>query len=449
MPSELLKTVFIENEVDFRNIDFRNIAFLNQGNNIVKSVPKQLQIDYSILSSGSEVFIALNPATHQFDLTKLNKVTGKNLSHIEKKEENELNLNLLKAMPHDLKSRIHVFIDESLEYQNELFVIDKISKQAFAIDINQLRKLSSDKLIGISFSEEIKIKMETKQKLSFKERVKALHSLPPMPDTASKILELRAIPDVKVEQIVAVIEKDPVLVAQIVSYANSAFFGQAGSVKSLKDAVFRVLGVDAVLNMALALSVGSTFKMPKSGPVGAKAVWKSSVYAASLMQRLSMLMPWGERPNPGTAYLVGLLNEIGLLVIGHLFEAEFVELNAYLDNNKGINIFEAEEQVLGISHLEVGKMVMRMWNMPEELIAVAEYFSDKSDSDEHKKYIELLIVVKTLLVPHGLAFGNLQEGLPLDLLAGLNLDEEEVIIAADEVLSESEIIKNLANQMCA
>lgn len=449
MPSELLKTVFIENEVDFRSIDFRNIAFLNQGNNILKSVPKQLQIDYSILSSGSDIFIALNPATHQFDLRKLNKVTGKNLSHIEKKEENELNLNLLKAMPDDLKSRIHVFIDESLEYQNELFVIDKISKQAFAIDINQLRKLSSDELIGISFSEEIKIKMDKKEKLSFKERVKALHSLPPMPETASKILELRAIPDVKVEQIVAVIEKDPVLVAQIVSYANSAFFGQAGSVKSLKDAVFRVLGVDAVLNMALALSVGSTFKMPKDGSVGAKAVWKSSVYAASLMQRLSMLMPWGERPNPGTAYLIGLLNDIGLLVIGHLFEDEFVELNAYLDSNKGVNIFEAEEQVLGINHLEVGKMVMRMWNMPEELIAVAEYFSDKGDSEEHKKYIELLIVVKTLLVPHGLAFGNLQEGLPLDLLDGLNLDEEEVIIAADEVLSESEIIKKLASQMCA
>lgn len=285
--------------------------------------------------------------------------------------------------------------------------------------------------------------------LSFKERVKALHSLPPMPETASQILRLRSIPDVKVEQIVEVIEKDPILVAQIVSYANAAFFGQAGSVNSLKDAIFRVLGVDAVLNMALALSVGSTFKMPKNGLIGSKAVWKSSVYSATLMQRLSMLMPWGERPNPGTAYLVGLLNDVGLLVMGHLFPEEYFELNDYLEKNEDVNIFEAENHVLGISHIEVGKMVMRMWNMPEELIEVAEYFSHKECSDEHSKYIELLAVVKTLLIPHGLAFGNFPEGLPLELLNDLNLDEEEVIVAADEVLSEGEIIKNLVNQMCA
>lgn len=350
MPSELLKTIFIQNEVGFRNIDI-----LPKEKNVLLNMPMQSQIDYSILSSGSEIFIALNPATHKFDLSQLNKVTGKKLCHIKKEDENTLNVSLLKTIPHNLNEGVHVYIDEALEYQDELFVVNEGESQAFVIDINQLQKLSSDNLIGISFSEEIKTKMETKEKLSFKERVKALHSLPPMPDTASQILQLRAIPDVKVEQIVAVIEKDPVLVAQIVSYANSAFFGQAGSVKSLKDAIFRVLGVDAVLNMALALSVGSSFKMPKSGRLGAKAVWKSSVYAASLMQRLSMLMPWGERPNPGTAYLVGLLNDIGLFVLGHLFTDEYIEFNDYLEKNENVNIFEAEDHVLGINHLEVGK----------------------------------------------------------------------------------------------
>lgn len=444
MPSELLKTIFLQNKVGFRSIDIPSAK-----NNNTANVLKQSKIDYSILTCGSEIFIALNPATRKFDLSQLNKVTGKKLSYIEKNEENKLNINLLKAMPQNLKTGVHVFIDEALEYQDELFVFDKNEKQAYAIDIKQLQKLSSDKLIGISFSEEIKIKMNIKETLSFKERVKALHSLPPMPETASQILMLRSIPDVKVEQIVEVIEKDPVLVAQIVSYANSAFFGQAGSVKSLKDAIFRVLGVDAVMNMALALSVGSTFKIPKVGPVGAKAIWRSSVYAASLMQRLSMLMPWGKRPNPGTAYLVGLLNDIGLLVLGHLFTEEYIELNNYLEQNENINVLEAEQHVFGISHLEVGKMVMRMWNMPDELITVATYFNDKDYSDEHEKYIELLTVVKTLLVPHGLAFGNSSEELPLDLLEALSLDEEDVIIAADEVLSEGEIIKNLVKQMCA
>jgi HD-like signal output (HDOD) protein len=285
--------------------------------------------------------------------------------------------------------------------------------------------------------------------LSLKDRVKALHKLPPMPDTASKILNLRSMPEVKVEQIISVIEKDPVLVAQIISYANSAFFGQTGSVKSLKDAIFRVLGVDTVMNMALALSVGSTFNIPQNGPIGAKAIWKSSIYTAALMQRLSMLMPWGDRPNPGTAYLVGLLHDIGFFVLGHLFRDEYESFNMYLVQHADEDILIAEQKVLGITHVKIGKMVMLMWNMPDELIAATVSPDESKIYSDHKKYSDLLTIVKCLLGPHGLAFGNSDTELPVELLKKLKLDEEDVIVAADEVLSEGDIIKHLAKQMCA
>ena len=435
MFSELLKTIFQQYRVDFSYIE------LFSAENIpATDILKKYQVDCNILTFEDDFFVALNPATRIFDLSRLNKITGKSLLPIDNKKEKIFK---------NSNSRVHIYIDEALENQDEFFIVCEKEKNAFTINTKQLYKLSNDNLIGLSFSEEVKTNMDIKETLSFKERVKALHSLPPMPETASQILNLRAIHEVKVEQIVEVIDKDPVLAAQIVSYANSAFFGQAGSVKSLKDAIFRVLGVDAVMNMALALSVGSTFKIPQTGVVGAKSVWKSSIYAASLMQRLSMLMPWGERPNPGTAYLVGLLSDIGLLVLGHLFTDEYMELNEYLEKNSDVNILQAEEHVFGISHIEIGKMVMRMWNMPEELIAVTTYFSDKKSSEEHEKYIQLLTVVKTLLVPHGLTFGDSSEELPLDLLEKLNLDEEEVIVASDEVLSEGEIIKKLVAQMCA
>jgi len=193
---------------------------------------------------------------------------------------------------------------------------------------------------------------------SLKERFEAIHTLPPMPETASAILNLRAIPDVKIEQVIEVIEKDPVLVAQIIRYANSAFFGQVGSVKSLKDAIFRVLGIDTVMNMALALSVGASFRILNHGPIGAQTLWKSSMYSAALMQRLTMLMPWGERPNPGTAYLVGLLNNIGLFILGYLFTEEYEIFNGHLEKFEAEDFIAAEKNILGVSHLNVGEMVM-------------------------------------------------------------------------------------------
>ncbi len=435
MRRELLETLFQQN-----HINSSCIKIFSEENISAVEVLKKSQVDCTVLTFEDEFFVALNPATRKFNLSRLNKITGKSLLEVDNNEEQ-----IIKKP----KKKVHVYIDETLENQDEFFIICEEEKNAYTIDIKQLHKLSNDNLIGLSFSDEANKIMDNKETLSFKERVKALHSLPPMPETASQILNLRAIHEVKVEQIVEVMEKDPVLAAQIVSYANSAFFGQAGSVKSLKDAIFRVLGVDAVMNMALALSVGSTFKIPQTGPVGARSVWKSSIYAASLMQRLSMLMPWGERPNPGTAYLVGLLSDIGLLVLGHLFTDEYIELNNYLEKNSDVNILDAEEHVFGITHIEIGKMVMRMWNMPEELIAVATYFSDKKASEEYAKYIQLLTLVKTLLAPHRLTFGDSSEEIPLELLEKLNLDEEDVIVASDEVLSEGEIIKNLVRQMCA
>ena len=447
MPSGLLKTIFEQDNIKYRCIDLATSSGLSP-----EKILNHSQIACEILAHEDELYIALYLTTHNFELAKLSKAVGKQLSVVNAQEVEELNADLEKGMALNLKSDLHVFIDEDLQNQEELYLINDDGKHACIVDVKELQKLSKHDLIGVSFAERIVAKvvnMEIKETLSFKERVKALHSLPPMPETAASILKLRALPDVKVEQIVSVVEKDPVLVAQIVSYANSAFFGQAGSVKSIKDAIFRVLGVDAVMNMALALSVGTTFKIPHAGPVGSNAIWKSSIYNASLMQRFSMLMPWGERPNPGTAYLVGLLHDIGLLVLGHLFTDEYKELNQFLSQNKDANLFRAEHKVFGITHIEVGKMVMRMWNMPEELIEVASHFNDKEYQGEYENYINLLQIIKTILVPHNLAFGDASEELPVELLEKLNLDEEEVILAADEVLQEGEIIKELVKQMCA
>lgn len=284
---------------------------------------------------------------------------------------------------------------------------------------------------------------------NLKDRMNELHALPAMPETAAAILKLRATPDVKIDKVIEVIEKDPVLVAQIIRYANSAFFGQTGAVNSLKDAVFRVLGINTVMNMALALSVGSSFNIPAQGAIGAEAIWKSSMYSAALMQRLSMLMPWGERPNPGTAYLVGLLNNIGLFILGHLFTKEYEIFNTHVENRGHEGFLVDEENILGISHLHLGKEVMLMWNMPGEIIASMRCEEDIELQNEHQQYLDLLAIVNILLTEYDLSFTDNSSHSFAKLVKNLNLDEADVLLAADEVLEEAGVIDDLAKQMCA
>ena len=109
MRSDLLKTIFQQNHVDFHSID------LNTSENPAAiDKYKQAQINGSVLACDNDFFIALNPASYKFSLSRMNKVTGKNLSELGKVEEQQLNLNLLNGNTHSSINRVHVFIDEAL-----------------------------------------------------------------------------------------------------------------------------------------------------------------------------------------------------------------------------------------------------------------------------------------------------------------------------------------------
>lgn len=100
MLSELLKTIFQQNQVDFNYI-----AFLSGINTSAVDMLEQSKVDCSVLSFENELFVALNPATHVFDLSRLNKITGKTLSRVDNEEQIIKNSN----------RKVHVFIDEALE----------------------------------------------------------------------------------------------------------------------------------------------------------------------------------------------------------------------------------------------------------------------------------------------------------------------------------------------
>jgi len=269
-----------------------------------------------------------------------------------------------------------------------------------------------------------------------------------MPETVSRLLGLRNRHEVNAGYLLDIIDKDPMLSAQIISYANSAFFGQAGSVVSLKDAVFRVLGVNAVVDLALGLSVGRVLSIPHDGPLGARRLWRHAIYSAALMQKLALLMPWGERPDIGNAYLCGLLHDIGLFVLGFLFREEHASLTRLANAHPQQDILTLEYRLMGVSHCELGQMAMRLWEMPAVLNTVVRHHHEPGYTGADATLIRLLCVVECLLAPHGLS-DTIEQELSEELLAQLGLEEETVILAADEVIQSGETLEHLAGQLCA
>ena len=99
----------------------------------------------------------------------------------------------------------------------------------------------------------------------------------------------------------------PALAAQVVSWAASPYYAAPGKIRSVEDAIVRVLGFDLVINLALGLALGKSLSLPKDHPQQATPYWQQSIYTAAVIEGLIRAMPRAERPEAGLTYLGGWL----------------------------------------------------------------------------------------------------------------------------------------------
>ena len=263
-----------------------------------------------------------------------------------------------------------------------------------------------------------------------KRRVEEFHDLPALPHSATSILEIASNPRANAADLAKVIEQDAPLAARIMRYANSSLYGYPGKIKDLKGAIARVLGFDFVLNLALGITVGKSLRVPADGPLGLNAFWRHSVHSAALVERLSQLMPADRRPRRGTAYLAGLLHNMGTLLLGHAFQAEFFLLNRYLDANPGVPVETIEKYVLGVGHDQIGAWLLSAWGLPDELVVAARHHHDEYYRGDHAVYSQLALIADRLLARSGLGTSSATD-LPVSSLEMLGLDAATVIAAAE------------------
>lgn len=279
-----------------------------------------------------------------------------------------------------------------------------------------------------------------------------LYTLPPLPQTALRILQLRDDPDATVDQLCALVETDPALAAQVVRFARSAFFGYRGRIDTIHDAVLRVLGFDLVVNMSLGMSAVQTFQVPATGPLGLKAFWRHAAYSAALSQQLARQLPARQGVKPGLAYLSALLHNVGFLLMGHLFRPEFVMLNRLASANPEVPVTHLEGQVLpmgeagrvlAVGHPRLGAWLMHAWNMPEEVVtSIAQHHNPDYDGP-HASYAALVLLADRLTRRLGLGDGDCRD-LPEPTLARLGLSAVDVERVCEHVLGGREGLEAMA-----
>lgn len=283
-------------------------------------------------------------------------------------------------------------------------------------------------------------------------KLKKLYRLPPMPALALRILRLTSNTEATARELAELIEFDPSLTAQVMRYARSALFNYPGQINSVQDAVTRVLGFDRVAHIALGIASVRAFDVPKAGMLGMDNFWRHSLYCAFVAQRMAPRCG----ADKGLAYLCGLLHNFGLLLVGHLFPAEFAELNKLREANPETSMQALEQQVFGqgseqeiisVGHGAIGGILHRLWELPDPVIKAAGVHQQPGYQGEHQNYVMMVQLANALLKERGIGDEFNSDDIP-SLLHGLELEPafvDELNAEIDQVAPELDALASSLN----
>ncbi len=205
--------------------------------------------------------------------------------------------------------------------------------------------------------------------------VEQIGELPPMPDVANKALSLIKDPESNVSEIAEILSLDEALTSLILRWANSAYYGLARPVSTVKQAMV-YLGYRTVENLVLAASMVNMMDRPLPGyRLDRGELWKHAIGVAAGARSITKI--FGRR-KAEDAYFAGLLCDIGKLALDAYLRGRTAS-NSFLED---ISCIQVEQELVGINHAELGAAITQKWNLPTELQDAIAFHHDPDSATE-------------------------------------------------------------------
>lgn len=220
-------------------------------------------------------------------------------------------------------------------------------------------------------------------------RVAALEALPPLPHGARQLLQVLVYPDLDLLRLATLIEQSPALAARIMGVANSAFFATRAPARDIPDAIIRILGLDLVRDLSISLLLGQPFDLSACKRFSARRYWSDAMACATFAQVVARHIRAPELPS-STAYLSGLIHNLGLLALVHLLPAEMDAVFAADAASPEESLRSIERRQLGIDHAGVGAALAGAWQLPLDLARPLALDRDRGATDDSTLLAQLL-----------------------------------------------------------
>ncbi len=197
-----------------------------------------------------------------------------------------------------------------------------------------------------------------------RERIEKDDEFATMPHIATKVMQMIEDPDVTAADLEKFISVDQVLTAEILKLANSPLYAPRTPIVSLKHAI-SYLGLANIRSLVLMVAIRSLYAKSPEKEIMA-SFWRHSA-ASAVVARNIVLAVRNVKLNAEEMFTMGLLHDFGKVVLFKFFPDKYLRVIEAVQ--KGAKSFhEAEKEVFGLTHADVGAMVLSNWGFPIDIV---------------------------------------------------------------------------------
>jgi len=223
-----------------------------------------------------------------------------------------------------------------------------------------------------------------------------IDELPLLPTVVARLMSMDLNDNDYFDQVMSLASEDPPFAARLIHIANSAYFAHSKPITSIRSAV-TLLGAKTIAGLLTSLAVMRVFVPTKEGQ---KKLWSHSIQVAVSARTIAHAIP-AYRPVADTAYLVGLLHDIGRFIMFEHSREDFIKVNETHWESLDA-LVQAELEIFRFTHSELGYLACKKWSFPDLITRVIRHHHDRfalghSGFDKEVEQLVTIIQISDLL----------------------------------------------------
>ena len=230
-------------------------------------------------------------------------------------------------------------------------------------------------------------------------------------------------------QIAEVIRRDPSLSARLLRMVNSVYYGLSTRVNNIEEAVF-FLGLRQIRELSMATPVIEEIEQLQQYPspnLPWRELWSHSIGTAILTREIIAATPL--HIDDDTDYLVGLLHNVGKVVMAYAFPDELRALCA-MPAASPADFVRLERELIGWDHAEIGARYLQRHQLSEEIVTAVHYHNDPAHAPRHRLFAAAVQVADYLVRHKGIS-GGFEPVAPIADDAWVELPGWKILYGAD------------------